>query len=378
MEITFKRDLSNSYMIVGGGLDADVGYEAGMLQNNDVEHLLSFHTTRVNGAVQYWYDITGKRTLRDFFMQEQISFANLQEIFRGLSMACQAIADYLIPQDHLLFTADTIYVDYGDGQRRVYLCYCPLPGRKIHREFQSVTELLIARVNHGEEALRQACYSLYEASLSEEFSLEKAYDLVVDKEEKPQVTEIYEERCIQIHSRMVPEDEEDLDVDEEDDEEALTLWEQIRDWVKGKWQQAFCGISNKRKELFPLPSEEADFVFDAEEVCEAKTQMLSAAAQSGISKLVYEGHGGGQDIVLGDGMITIGSKVGENTVVIPSPAVSRYHARIRLGANGGYQLEDLNSTNGTYCNGELLSYQEPHTLARMDQIIFADEPYRVV
>jgi len=38
-------------------------------------------------------------------------------------------------------------------------------------------------------------------------------------------------------------------------------------------------------------------------------------------------------------------------LVIPDRQVSRYHARLSVEA-GGVQLEDLNSKNGTFCNGQ--------------------------
>ncbi|MBN1372528.1 MAG: FHA domain-containing protein [Anaerolineaceae bacterium] len=41
-------------------------------------------------------------------------------------------------------------------------------------------------------------------------------------------------------------------------------------------------------------------------------------------------------------------------LVIPDRQVSRYHARLSVEA-GGVQLEDLNSKNGTFCNGQRIA-----------------------
>jgi pSer/pThr/pTyr-binding forkhead associated (FHA) protein len=41
----------------------------------------------------------------------------------------------------------------------------------------------------------------------------------------------------------------------------------------------------------------------------------------------------------------------DNDVVIPHPSVSRAHARL-MRRDGNYELTDLNSTNGTYVNGQ--------------------------
>jgi pSer/pThr/pTyr-binding forkhead associated (FHA) protein len=51
------------------------------------------------------------------------------------------------------------------------------------------------------------------------------------------------------------------------------------------------------------------------------------------------------------------------------------HALIRKKDNAFF-LQDLNSTNGTYLNHELLNVQELRQLHDGDEILFANVPYR--
>ncbi len=72
-------------------------------------------------------------------------------------------------------------------------------------------------------------------------------------------------------------------------------------------------------------------------------------------KLVYPGDGGA--FAEGD-IIPIGSKLTigrnrQNQMVLPSPSVSNFHAKIYF-EDGRYMLEDLNSTNGTFINGVMV------------------------
>lgn len=42
----------------------------------------------------------------------------------------------------------------------------------------------------------------------------------------------------------------------------------------------------------------------------------------------------------------------DNNVVVNDPNVSRYHCRIDDNGNGNFFIQDMNSTNGTYVNGQ--------------------------
>ena len=69
----------------------------------------------------------------------------------------------------------------------------------------------------------------------------------------------------------------------------------------------------------------------------------------------------------------IGREV-ECAISIDSPHVSRYHAKIIVGATGT-TIEDLNSSNGTYVNGERI--KEPKYISVGDEIRFDSLSFRL-
>lgn len=66
--------------------------------------------------------------------------------------------------------------------------------------------------------------------------------------------------------------------------------------------------------------------------------------------------------------ITVGRDIHAG-IVINIPEISRRHARFRRGS-GGYTVEDLGSTNGTFVNGQRLS--SPYMLRSGDTIMFGE------
>ncbi len=84
--------------------------------------------------------------------------------------------------------------------------------------------------------------------------------------------------------------------------------------------------------------------------------------------VVRQGPTPGQIFELNNNEVTIGRDI-SNDIVINDAEVSRNHARLILERDR-YKIEDLNSTNGTYIDGQRLI--GPHLLAIGEIVMFGD------
>jgi FHA domain len=73
--------------------------------------------------------------------------------------------------------------------------------------------------------------------------------------------------------------------------------------------------------------------------------------------IVRRGPQPNQSYDLNKDIVTLGRDI-TNDIVINDPEVSRHHMRLTRGA-GGFTLEDLGSTNGTFVNGQRLTGARP-------------------
>ena len=89
--------------------------------------------------------------------------------------------------------------------------------------------------------------------------------------------------------------------------------------------------------------------------------------------IVQDPEAGGRDLAIDKAEVVLG-KHAECDVVLANSKVSRRHARIAV-ANGGFVIEDLQSTNGTFVNGERVT--GPRPFEARDEIKIGDYVIRV-
>jgi len=90
--------------------------------------------------------------------------------------------------------------------------------------------------------------------------------------------------------------------------------------------------------------------------------------------LIYQGEHGCADFQIETEEYFLGRNSGEVDGKIETDGISRVHARITK-REGEYYIEDLNSTNGTYVNGELLERHRIRKLNANDWVRFGIEEY---
>ena len=110
-----------------------------------------------------------------------------------------------------------------------------------------------------------------------------------------------------------------------------------------------------------------------EEPCHP-TVCLAQDMEGQLNRFVYQGMDRSRDFQCAGERLIVGSSQKESDICIPLPVISRVHAKIELSGQGTF-IEDLNSTNGTLVNGEMIKYRERRMLKSGDIISFAGEAY---
>lgn len=232
----------------------------------------------------------------------------------------------------------------------------------------------------------QKTYELYQAAVVEQAGIDKLVELL-ETDEDMQGVDVAEQsgwRCDSEDStgknrvgvgnemRQISINEEDHAKKEHTKKEMKALVT-IKEKLKEK-------VSNLRT-LHAPPKQE--FIFEPEEelVVEHPTvylggpEAVKTIAEACSGRLTHQGANEEKDFFIGETPMVIGSRYGDADIRIEADGVSRIHAIVGKNSEGEYYVEDLNSINGTYVNGEQLAYHQQCILHKNDEIILATEVF---
>lgn len=374
MEITYKRNLNQSYMILA--LPAQYsGYQLHMCRQNRIAGLLRFETMGQEGMTEFWYEITGMRSLDHILESNEFSAELLVKMIETLAAVCRGIRPYLLEEEGILLDPDSIYVEHGT--KKVYFAYCPGRQGAVTENFRRLMEYLLTRINHENEQLVLASYAVYQQTAAEAYSLEEILrsigtdtDVSGKREQREwkgreqtqqrESTEALSER--NWRSERLPNKSRTGGGLEAGLHKCMDWLGRVPELLGGKRRE-------KQKQEEPICYTPEDY---EPQVSEQPTEYLGKErTPEGI--LRYEGTGSLSNVTVEHVPFLLGS--GEQAdAVLKAQGISRLHAKITKEGED-YYIEDMNSMNGTWLNDQMLAYRQKEKLYLNDTVQLGREKF---
>ncbi|MBQ7677884.1 MAG: hypothetical protein IJT32_06585, partial [Lachnospiraceae bacterium] len=368
--VTYNRSGGTNYMILEGDTPL-LPYEEQMLSENTISSLLSFHIVRADTRLQYWYDITGGKSVRAVVEREGLTVTIVRQILSSVEAAYRALSQYLITEEKICIDPDTVFLKRSAAGMEAKLCFFPNRADDREKPIVKLTEYFISVVDHSREDVTRLCYALYEESLQENATVTELLRLADAQEEnaaeyekenanaagRPAEEELLpgirggksmqaEESAVLLPSgkdrsvageegrrfgrqkrRKEEEDfwapaDNEITMDDvfadsgEEDEPSIA--ERIGAFFTGIPGRFFGGVQKKKEEIFPPKDLEEDLIYDPHTDYSEPTVLLSADADSCFGKLIYEGKEGEQDYMIDSDEFSIGTSKKGNQAVLRS------------------------------------------------------------
>lgn len=383
MKTIYKRRLSQSYLIIDQNYEDDHSCELEIFSYNKVPGLLSIETETVDGVFRFWYEITGRQSLADYLGRRQADMKLICVLFLALEKICNILQDYLLTESGILLQAEYIYLDFE--QKRAEFVYLPGWGEDIRGCFRNLMEQILQNLNHDDRQAVAVAYEVYQRTLQDEYSL---------KEMLAEVVKPFDEECLEdglkqqakadVKAVMRGENGKVKAFDTETVRSAQPA-ETNRKVNADAMRNIFLNvraaalhfleskIRRKKKQVMSYAVCPEDVVSVPQETMHPTELLYSNNEVRGI--LMYRGADGLSDINIQKKSFLIGKKESEVDGYIDRGCISRVHAKIESDEDE-YYLEDMNSTNGTYLNGQPLEYHQRVRLREGDNITFGTVEYR--
>lgn len=416
MKAEYKRDLNHAYLILDSAVEVDPSsFQIRMIVKNQMEGFLKCSIHMLDNRPLFYYDITSKQSLKTIYSYIPISGDVLRLLFESIFEAVEILESFLLDTSGLMLEPEMIYLDIE--REKVYFCYLPGQNGKIGANFRKLTEYLLPRIEHNQQEAVVLGYGVYRQAMEETFEMENFRTILCqDRNIKPEIKPALKEDSLEERKYEEEKTQREILLESlfnEDEQETMILWPAVF-WGIGSlililaFILVFLGLLTKWILLFPISGAAAAAIWyqikkriqhEADQNREEK-EMIEMFREQGESEpadiresvdisqtilmgeqsmekhpyLEASGHSQMGVFILNKENIIIG-KVKDADFILSSGAVSRIHAWI-YQEQGQCYLEDMNSRNGTYVNGKLLTPGESHRLQDEDCIRFADMEYR--
>ena len=164
MEVSYKRSMSCNYIILQGSEgEALKTYQTRILLENQMPGLLPCKHQKIDGKEHFYYEITGCQTLYHLFENRKFSRKNLETLFLAVVRMMESLDQYLMSRDCLLLNPAYIYQNL-DTEDYLFMWF-PLGEECADKEFQNLTEYILPRIDHQDEAAVTMGYSVYKEAV---------------------------------------------------------------------------------------------------------------------------------------------------------------------------------------------------------------------
>ena len=377
METEYVRSLHSNYeRFLLSEKPEEKKYQYCMISRGGIKGLLSCSLRYLNGNAYLYYDISSKQNIAQLFQKDYITREWMRDFIWGMKHLTLELGRFLLHEQNILWDPEQIFQDLEKNE--FSFVYYPYYDGENH--FLTLLSFFVEHIDYEDELLVEYVYRIYEQyeKNGDIYLQDKIYDdldILWGKSKKGEP----KEDILQVAGEDMEGETETETVVFGGEDLALPVPEATDEKTSGR--KGLLALFENRKhkqnkkpeyeEYKELMRQQIDGIAVAEQTHYdeefGKTVFLNAPKKQ---QVVYH------RIYSSDGRILaqldspnllIGKSKDKVDLYLEDISVSRMHAKV-VKTKDAISLEDLNSTNGTYINGERLQPYECKELEPGDEI----------
>ena len=375
LNIEYVRSLNSNYeRIQLDKVPEERRYQYCILGRCQIKGLLPCSLRYINGKAYLYYNISSKQNLSLLYGSRCITREWVRDFVWSLKQVKKELGRFLLDMNNIVWYPEQIFQDLESN----VFSFLYIPYYEGEFTFMKLMEFWVEHIDYNDDGLVDCVYRMYERlERNGEVYLQSQIFEDVGCLEESKIPELV---CTVLEEKVVEETgEASVAVVAEVAEKASGSLEKtedsgrkgilglidgkrnrnkrLREEYKRATQQAMTGYAVAEQTVYESSPSYGRTVY-IEEVAETEERPHRLLTSEG--KLLAS---------LEKPVMSIGKKKDEVDLVLEDASVSRIHARI-IKEEGRMYLEDLNSTNGTFRNGQRMQPYEKKKLEEGDEIRF--------
>ncbi|CUH91614.1 DUF6382 domain-containing protein [Herbinix luporum] len=191
MEVSYKKDLRNNYLVVEKKDNNDEeAYCVRMILANSITGIIKPEQRNIDGQILYYYDISSKQPLDIIYEKKPINFNQVNKLFTGLIEIMEQAYEFLLNENDLVMEPAHIYIDISTEQAN--LCYVPGYNKDIRKQIANLIEYIMNKIDYKDKEAVLLVYNLYAICRKDSFSYEDLLSVIRKKSRQDSKIEIEE------------------------------------------------------------------------------------------------------------------------------------------------------------------------------------------
>ena len=196
MNISFKKDINKSYMVIEKVREySETDFPVRMIEKNEIPGLLKMSFENLNGQYNFLYDISSKQAFSKLYETKKVSFEQIRNLLFSLKGVLRALEEYLLDADNIILKQECIFLD-PEGKQIEY-CYYPYYNGDLVLELRELFQKMLSLINYEDEKAVRLVYELQGELQRENFTIDNILE-ICQRIESPEAVKI---------RKVIPEEE---------------------------------------------------------------------------------------------------------------------------------------------------------------------------
>jgi len=180
MKKRYQRKRNHSYLILEIDKLYKEDYQVRMILENEIKGLLKIQGRGMDEKSYFFYDITGKESLKKQYQKKTIFKGEITRFLVDLLHILDVLYAHMLDANSLLLGPEYIF----QNKEQSYFCYCPYEKRNICKEFHKLTEFLVSQIDYEDRDSIGIVYELHKKTLGVQYDVSQLIKETLSKIEE--------------------------------------------------------------------------------------------------------------------------------------------------------------------------------------------------